>query len=90
MLNTGENRSHLQVFWQKKPLRIFARCHFFLTRARYSGNSLPTSILQSTNKTWIDDNKSMLVLGFSYDFSSGKTLKLKRKLLNKDTDTGAF
>ena len=90
MLNTGENRSHLQVFWQKKPLRIFARCHFFLTRARYSGYSLPTSILQSTNKTWIDDNKSMFVLGFSYDFSSGKNLKLKRKLLNKDTDTGAF
>ena len=32
----------------------------------------------------------MFVIGFSYDFSSGKNLKLNRKLQNKDTDTGAF
>jgi hypothetical protein len=82
--------SNLSVYWQKNGWRIYATDVWFLTRSRYSGYSLPTSILQSTNKTWIDDNKSMFVLGFSYDFSSGKTLKLKRKLLNKDTDTGAF
>ena len=89
-LDAGENMSNLSVYWQKNGWRIYATDIWFLTRSRYSGNSLPTSILQSTNKTWIDDNKSMLVLGFSYDFSSGKNLKLKRKLLNKDTDTGAF
>ena len=89
-LDAGENMSNLSVYWQKNGWRIYAADIWFLTRSRYSGYSLPTSILQSTNKTWIDDNKSMFVLGFSYDFSSGKTLKLKRKLLNKDTDTGAF
>ena len=89
-LDAGENMSILSVYWQKNGWRIYATDIWFLTRSRYSGYSLPTSILQSTNKTWIDDNKSMFVLGFSYDFSSGKNLKLKRKLLNKDTDTGAF
>jgi hypothetical protein len=89
-LDAGENQSHLQVYWQKKNWRIFAADYWLFTRSHYSGNSLPTSILQSTNKTWIDDNKSMFVLGFSYDFSSGKNLKIKRKLQNKDSDTGAF
>ena len=51
---------------------------------------MPTSILQSTYKTWIDDNKSMFVLGFSYDFSTGKNYKISRKLQNKDSDTGSF
>ena len=89
-LDAGENMSNLMVFWQKKGWRIYAMDFWFLTRSRYSSNSLPTSILQSAGKTWIDDNKSMFVLGFSYDFSSGKNLKLNRKLQNKDTDTGTF
>jgi len=89
-LDAGENQSHLQVFWQKKNWRIFASDYWLFTRSRYSGYSMPTSILQSTYKTWIDDNKSMFVLGFSYDFSSGKVLKIHRKLQNKDSDTGSF
>ena len=89
-LDAGENQSHLQLYWQKKNWRIFATDYWLFTRSRYSGYSMPTSILQNTYKTWIDDNKSMFVLGFSYDFSSGKTLKLKRKLQNKDSDTGVF
>jgi len=89
-LDAGENQSNLQVFWQKNSWRIFATNYWLFTRSHYSVNSLPTSILQSTHKTWIDDNKSMFVLGFSYDFSSGKSLKIKRKLQNKDSDTGAF
>ena len=89
-LDAGENLSDLTVFWQKKGWRIYATDLWCLSRSRYSSNSLPTSILQSTSKTWINDNKSMFVIGFSYDFSSGKNLKLNRKLQNKDTDTGAF
>ena len=89
-LDTGENQSHLQVYWQKKSLRIFATDYWLFTRSRYSGYSMPTSILQSTYKTWIDDNKSMFVIGFSYDFSTGKNFKIKRKLQNKDSDTGSF
>ena len=89
-LDAGENQAYLQVYWQKKNWRIFAADYWIFTRSRYSGYSMPTSILQSTYKTWIDDNKSMFVLGFSYDFSSGKTLKIKRKLQNKDSDTGIF
>ena len=30
------------------------------------------------------------VLGFSYDLSTGKNLKINRKLQNKDSDTGSF
>ena len=89
-LDAGENQSHLQVYWQKKSLRIFATDYWLFTRSRYSGYSMPTSILQSTYKTWIDDNKSMFVIGFSYDFSTGKNFKINRKLKNKDSDTGSF
>ena len=89
-LDAGENRSYLQVYWQKKSLRIFAADYWIFTRSRYSGYSMPTSILQNTYKTWIDDNKSMFVLGFSYDFSTGKNIKINRKLRNKDSDTGSF
>ena len=90
ILDAGENRSYLQVYWQKKSLRIFAADYWIFTRSRYSGYSMPTSILQNTYKTWIDDNKSMFVLGFSYDFSTGKNIKINRKLRNKDSDTGSF
>ncbi len=89
-LDAGENQSHLQVYWQKKNWRIFAADYWLFTRSRYSGYSMPTSILQSTYKTWIDDNKSMFVLGFSYDFSTGKNFRINRKLQNKDSDTGSF
>ena len=90
MLDAGENMAHLQVFWQKNGWRIYAADYWLFTRARYSGYTLPTSILESRYKTWIDDNRSMFVLGFSYDFSTGKNLKINRKLQNKDSDTGAF
>ena len=89
-LDAEENSSHLQVYWQKKNWRIFAADYWLFTRSRYSGYSMPTSILQSTYKTWIDDNKSMFILGFSYDFSTGKNIKINRKLQNKDSDTGSF
>ena len=89
-LDAGENQSHLQIFWQNKNWRIFAADYWIFTRSRYSGYSMPTSILQSTNKTWINDNKSMFVIGFSYDFSTGKNFKINRKLQNKDSDTGSF
>ena len=78
------------MYWQKKGWRIFAADYWLFTRSRYSGYTLPTSILQSRYKTWIDDNKSMFVLGFSYDFSSGKNLEINRKLRNKDSDKGVF
>ena len=89
-LDAGENQSHLQIYWQKENWRIFATDYWLFTRSRYSGYSMPSSILQSTYKTWIDDNKSMFVLGFSYDFSTGKNFKINRKLQNKDSDTGSF
>ena len=89
-LDAGENKSHLQVYWQKKNWRIFVADYWLFTRSRYSGYSMPTSILQRTYKTWIDDNKSMFVFGFSYDFSTGKNFKINRKLKNKDSDTGSF
>ena len=89
-LDAGENQSHLQVYWQKKNWRLYTACYWLLTRSRYSSNTLPTSILQSSSKTWIDDNKSMFLIGFSYNFFSGKDLDINRKLQNKDSDKGTF
>ena len=90
VLDAGENASHLQVYWQKKGLRIYAADYWLFTRSRYSGYSLPTSILQTSYKTHIDDNRSMFVIGFSYNFSTGKKLNINRKLHNRDNDKGTF
>ena len=89
-LDAGENASHLQLFWKKKYWKIYAACLWLFTTARYASSSQPTSILQRTSKRRIDDNRSMFVIGFSFDFSTGKKLNINRKLHNADTDKGTF
>lgn len=89
-LDAGENSSHLKVYWQNKGWNIYVSNYWAFTRSRYSGYTLPKNILQRHYKTWIDDNRSMFVVGFGYNFSSGKSFNINRKLRNKDSDKGSF
>ncbi len=89
-LDAGENRSHLMAFWQKGNWQINATCWWLFTRSKYSSASLPTNILQWNSRTWINDNASMITLGFSYKFSSGRNLNYQKKLQNADNDKGSF
>ena len=40
------------------------------------------------NKIW--DNKSMILIGVSWNFHKGKGYDVRRKLQNKDYDSGRF
>lgn len=89
-LGYGENVHNLFAFWQKNGWRVTAGCYWLFTRARYSSESVPTSLLQFHRKNWINDNASMFVLGISWDFSSGKDYRIQKKLDTTDHDSGRF
>lgn len=89
-LTYDENGQNLLAFWQKKGWRVTTGCYWLFTRARYSSESVPTSLLQFHRKNWINDNASMFVIGISWDFTSGKDYRIQKKLDTTDHDSGLF
>lgn len=89
-MKQDENQSNLQVFYQHKNLRLIAGCYWLFSKSRYHNETLPNDILRHDTQSYINDNRTMLTIGFSWNFSAGKTFNVKRKLQNKDTDKGTF
>lgn len=89
-MSQDENQSNMQVFYQHKNLRLIAGCYWLLTKSKYYKETLPNDILQHSARSTINDNRSMIVVGFSWNFSAGKRLNIKRKMENRDTDKGTF
>lgn len=89
-LQKDENSSHLQAYYQLKNVRIIAGCYWIFTKSKYSSETLPSSLLSHNSQTSINDNKSMIVIGFSWNISSGKKQSTSRKLENHDNDKGVF
>lgn len=89
-MRQDENQSNLQVFYQHKNLRLIAGCYWLLSKSKYHNETLPNDILRHNSRSHINDNRSMFTLGFSWNFSTGKSLNIKRKMQNKDTDKGTF
>lgn len=89
-LQQDENVSNLQVFYQHKNIRLTAGCYWLFTVSKYHYKTLPNEVLQSSYSSKINDNKSMLTLGFSWNFSTGKKLSINRKIQNTDADKGTF
>lgn len=89
-LRQDENQSNLQVFYQHKNLRLIAGCYWLFSKSKYHNETLPNDILRHNSRSYINDNRSMFTLGFSWNFSTGKSLNIKRKIENKDTDKGTF
>lgn len=85
-----ENLSNLQIFYQHKNIRLTAGCYWLFSKSKYYSETLPNNILYHNSRTAINDNRSMFILGFSWNFSSGKSLNIKRKIQNRDTDKGTF
>ena len=70
---------------------IFASCYWFLTKSKYSSVTIPESLVRYSSANWLDDNKSMIVLGVRYNLFKGKKYNEKAsKLQNSDRDTGMF
>lgn len=89
-LDKDENRSSLQVYYQTGGFRFSTGVHWFLTKSKYQTEMLPNDVIKYFSKTWIDDNKSMITIGFSWNFNRGKSLDERRDLQNRDSDRGTF
>lgn len=89
-LDKDENRSSMQVYYYSGGFRFSIGAHWLFTKSKYQREMLPNDIIKYTSKTWIDDNKSMITVGFSWNFNKGKSLDERRELQNKDSDKGTF
>ncbi|MDY3789916.1 carboxypeptidase-like regulatory domain-containing protein [Bacteroides fluxus] len=89
-MSQDENQSNLQIFYQHKNLRLIAGCYWLFSKSKYHNETLPNDLLRHNSRSYINDNRSMFTLGFSWNFSTGKTFNVKRKMQNKDTDKGTF
>lgn len=90
LLIKDENVSHFQAYYQYKQLRFTAGCYWAFTKSKYKSSTLPNEILKRTASSYINDNRSMFVLGISWNFSKGKEWSIKKKINNKDSDKGLF
>lgn len=62
-----------------------------MTKSKYRTVTIPESIVKYTSFNWINDNKSMIVVGLSYNLFKGKKYDEKAsKLQNADRDAGIF
>jgi hypothetical protein len=90
-LSTNENNSHLGARYTKNNLSVFASIYWIFTRSKYRTSTIPESIVNFHNFSWINDNASMFVVGISYNLVKGKNYSEKaRKLQNADRDSGMF
>ena len=70
---------------------VSASCFWFLTKSKYRTSTIPESLVKYSSYNWIDDNKSMIVLGLKYNIFKGiKYQEKASKLQNADRDTGMF
>ncbi|WP_304382945.1 carboxypeptidase regulatory-like domain-containing protein [uncultured Muribaculum sp.] len=84
-------QSNIDIFWQHRGLRLTLGCYWLGTQAEYRNSTTPNRYFHEDNHTVIRNNRSMVTLGVSWDFSYGKKKEdIKRKLNNSDTDTGLF
>lgn len=89
-LNQDENKSSLQAYYQTGGFRFTIGAHWLLTKSKYKSEILPNDVMKYTSRTWIDDNKSMIVVGVSWNFNNGKRIDERRDLKNSDSDRGTF
>lgn len=90
-LRSNENQSNISIGYTKGDLMLYASCYWFLTKSKYSTVTIPESLVKYSSSNWIDDNKSMIVLGLKYNIFKGiKYQEKASKLQNADRDTGMF
>lgn len=86
----SENTSNLMCSYKLNKWRFKAGLLFIGQDARYLTESLSSSLVKYTSDDRIRDNRSMLVFGLEYTFSSGQNKEVKRTLNNKDTVAPTF
>lgn len=85
-----ETSSNLSAYYQYGNFRFTGSCLWFLTKAKYEERLLGNALVRHTSRTWINDNRSMVTIGVSWNFSTGKKKDFTKQLNNSDSDKSAF
>ncbi|MGG5210856.1 TonB-dependent receptor plug domain-containing protein [Chryseobacterium sp. MIQD13] len=89
-LNTNENQNHFFASYKLKSWSFTAGMYWIGMPSEYKTKSLPESLVDYNVHTKIMNNKSMFVLGVSFDFSKGKKTEIQRKLNNETAPAATF
>ena len=89
-LTTNENQNHIFASYKKKEWTLTAGMYWIGVPSEYKTKSLPESLVDYSRVNRIMNNRSMFVLGFSYDFSKGKKTDLQKKLNNSTAPAATF
>lgn len=89
-LSTNENQNHAFASYKNKAWTFMAGMYWIGMPSEYKTKSLPESLVNYSRVNRIMNNQSMVVLGFSYDFSKGKKTELNKKLNNYTAPAATF
>lgn len=89
-LNTNENQNNIFMSYKHKNWTFSTGMYWIGMPSEYKTKSLPESLVDYKVHTQIMNNKSMFVLGLSYDFSKGKKTEIQRKLNNETAPAATF
>ncbi|MDR6369622.1 outer membrane receptor protein involved in Fe transport [Chryseobacterium bernardetii] len=89
-LNTNENQNNIFLSYKRKNWTFSTGMYWIGMPSEYKTKSLPESLVDYKVHTQIMNNKSMFVVGLSYDFSKGKKTEIQRKLNNDTAPAATF
>lgn len=89
-LNTNENQNNIFIRYKHKNWTFSTGMYWMGIPSEYKTKSLPESLVDYKIHTQIMNNKSMFVLGLSYDFSKGKKTEIQKKLNNDTAPAATF
>lgn len=89
-LTTNENQNHVFANYKKKEWTFRAGMYWIGMPSEYKTKSLPESLVNYSRVNQIMNNKSMFIVGLSYDFSKGKNIDLQKKLNNSTAPAATF
>lgn len=89
-LSTNENMNHVFASYKFKEWTFTTGMYWMGMPSEYKTKSLPESLVNYSRHTQIWNNKSMFILGLSYDFSKGKKNQYQKKLNNNTAPAATF
>ncbi len=89
-LTTNENQNHFFASYKLKEWTFTTGMYWIGMPSDYRTKSLSESLVNYSRHNQIWNNKSMFILGLSYDFSKGKKNNIDRKLNNSTAPAATF
>lgn len=89
-LSTEENQHHLMMSYTLGNWALKGGVFWMGMPSRYKTKSQDESLVNRIVDTKIFNNKNMLLLGISYNFSRGRTTEVDKKLENETAEASTF